>query len=126
MAKIHSRPHILLQPQSLTVVNSVQSVNTTPTEGLHTHSDDSSPATRKVSRFQVSVIPESESSRAQEANKRDKKTGRFSVVTHEEEEEDLFRSPTTFYTTGSALLLGTTSSPDLTSSSTTTYQVSFI
>lgn len=73
-----------------------------------------SPVT-KVSRFQVSVIPETNNEVKE--TKRETKTGRFSVVTHEETEREE-KEPTMFYkTTPAAFLIGATSSTEFNSCS---------
>lgn len=124
LAKIHTasvRPHILLHQQPLTALHSV---NTTPTEGLSQDNVGGSKEPQqlqqpqqqqqqqeemKVSRFHVSLIPET--TNKQTETKNEMKTGRFSVVTHEE--RDLFKSHTFYTTTGSTLLLGTASSNEV-------------
>lgn len=71
-----------------------------------------SPVT-KVSRFQVSVIPEI-NTEVREA-KRETKTGRFSVVTHDEtERDDKNKEPAKMFyqTTPAAFLIGAASSAE--------------
>ncbi|KAL0277213.1 UNVERIFIED_CONTAM: hypothetical protein PYX00_004572 [Menopon gallinae] len=138
LSKIHaSAPRqILLQPQPVAVVNAIQpvdlSLNTTPTEGIQVDakkpemkakadmkSGDSSSVispvtTTKVSRFQVSVIPESPKETQSKEPKREMKTGRFSVVTHEEgEKEDKEPAKMYYKTTPAAFLIGTNSATDM-------------
>ncbi|KAK6639894.1 hypothetical protein RUM43_008169 [Polyplax serrata] len=132
LSKIHTGGprHILLQPQPVAMVNTIQpvdlSLNTTPTDGVDASKkqkkkttdgkivDNSagSPVT-KVSRFQVSVIPEI-NTEVREA-KRETKTGRFSVVTHDEtERDDKNKEPAKMFyqTTPAAFLIGAASSAE--------------
>lgn len=70
----------------------------------------------KVSRFQVSVIPETQTEVKTKEAKREMKTGRFSVVTHEEgeiDEKDAGKSLTQMPSTN--LLFGGANSNDFTS-----------
>lgn len=75
----------------------------------------SSPVTTtKVSRFQVSVIREAPKETQSKEPKREMKTGRFSVVTHEEGEKEDKEPAKMFYkTTPAAFLIGTSTATDM-------------